>query len=171
MKNIKLYLIATILFFASSLFSQVSVSFTIGTPPPWGPYGYTNVRFYYLPDIEAYYDVQTSMFIYLERGTWVHRVYLPPQYKNYDLYGGYKVVMPNYRGNKPYIYYKDHRNKFKKGYRGQKQKTNGMKPGKGNNGNKTYKNTNKGNSKKSQGNGNGQNQSKGKSKGNGKKRN
>ena len=95
MKTLKLILLVTVLFVASNVQSQVSVNVNIGSPPPWGPVGYTEVRYYYLPDVEAYYDVQTSMFIYFGEGVWIHRTYLPARYRGYDLYYGYKVVMPN----------------------------------------------------------------------------
>ncbi|OFY24938.1 MAG: hypothetical protein A2W98_03940 [Bacteroidetes bacterium GWF2_33_38] len=139
MKTLKLITIGILFFIVSTLQAQVSVNVNIGTPPAWGPAGYPSVRYYYLPDVEAYYDVQTSMFIYFSKGTWIHRTHLPSYYNNYDLYGGYKVVMPDYHGNSPYSFYNEHRMKYKKGYCGNVQKTNGQKPGNGNrmnNGNK-----------------------------------
>ncbi len=132
MKALKLILLGTVLFLASNVQSQVSVNVNIGSPPPWGPVGYTEVRYYYLPDVEAYYDVQTSMFIYFGEGAWIHRAYLPARYRDYDLYGGYKVVIPNYHGNSPYTHFNEHKMKYAKGYRGPSQKTIGQRPGKGN---------------------------------------
>ena len=141
MKALKYTIIGIALFFAAGMQAQVSVNLNVGTPPLWGPAGYSDVRYYYLPDVEAYYDVQSSNYIYYSGNNWVHRTYLPRQYRNYDLYNGYKVVMTDYRGNSPYIYYKQHKIKYAKGYRGSYQKTNGNKPDKdyyksnGNNGN------------------------------------
>jgi hypothetical protein len=31
--------------------SQVSVNVNIGSPPLWGPSGYSNIDYYYLPDV------------------------------------------------------------------------------------------------------------------------
>lgn len=139
MKALKLFVFGMLLFLASTVQAQVSVRVNIGTPPLWGPVGYTEARYYYLPDVEAYYDVPSSMFIYSDGGVWVHRKYLPRQYRGYDLYNGYKVVMTDYRGNAPYTYFRDYKVKYAKGYRGESQKTIGMKPGKGNSGNKIYR--------------------------------
>jgi hypothetical protein len=119
--------------------AQVSVSVNIGSPPQWGPVGYTDVRYYYLPDVEAYYDIQSSMFIYYGNGIWIHNAYLPVRYRYYDLYTGYKVVMVDYRGDSPYINFKEYKVKYKKGYRGPAQKTIGAKPGKGNSQNNSVK--------------------------------
>jgi hypothetical protein len=133
MKTLKLTIIGLVLFLSGALKAQVSVNVNVGSPPMWGPVGYTDVRYYYIPDIEAYYDVQTSMFIYFGDGIWIHRAYLPSMYSNYDLYNGYKVVINNYYGNAPYVYFHDHKAKYHKGYRGGPQKTIGPKPGSGNN--------------------------------------
>ena len=93
MKALKFIVFGIVLFLAGTVQAQVQVSINLGAPPQWGPVGYTDVQYYYLPDVEAYYDVPSARFIYLDGGTWVHRKYLPRQYRGYDLYNGYKVVM------------------------------------------------------------------------------
>lgn len=133
MKSIKYLVLGIGLIFASEAHAQVSVNVNMGSPPQWGPVGYSGVQYYYLPDVEAYYDVRSSNFIYFSGGNWIHRKQLPNHYRNYDLYNGYKVVMTDYRGKAPYTYYKEHKSKYAKGYHGKYQKTNGYKPGKGNN--------------------------------------
>lgn len=141
MKTLKLIAIGLALLFTNVSNAQVAVNINIGTTPAWGPVGYTETRYYYLPDIETYYDVQLGRFIYYEGG-WVQRAYLPVRYKNYDLYGGYKVVLTDYNGSTPYILFKEHKNKYYKGYRKDNQKTFGERPsnsnaGKDNKSNKT----------------------------------
>ena len=128
MKTIKIFIVGLILLFAVSAEAQISLQVNIGTPPQWGPTGYTDVRYYYLPDVEAYYDVPSSMFIYFNGVTWVQRRSLPGRYRNYDLYNGYKVVMTDYRGNTPYSHFKEHKSKYHKGYRGKPQKNYGERP-------------------------------------------
>lgn len=128
MKTLKIFTIGLILFFAVSAKAQISVQLNIGTPPQWGPSGYTDVTYYYLPDVEAYYDVPSSMFIYFNGVRWIHRSYLPTRYRNYDLYNGYKVVMTDYHGKTPYSHFKEHKSKYAKGYRGHPQKNYGERP-------------------------------------------
>ncbi len=138
------------LFFASEMQAQISVNLNVGTPPLWGPSGYSDARYYYLPDVDSYYDVQSQRFIYYSGNTWVHRKSLPNQYRNYDLYNGYKVVLTDYRGKAPYTYYKQHKVKYAKGYRGAPQKNIGNRPGNGNyksKGNGNHKSKGKGNKK------------------------
>ena len=133
MKTLRLIMFGLVLILASAAQAQISFNMNIA-PPPWGPFGYNQVHYYYLPDVESYYDVQSSMFIYYAGGAWVHRSYLPARYKNYDLYGGYKVVMTNYHGNTPYTHFKEHKTKYGKGYHGKAQRTIGERPGGGNHG-------------------------------------
>lgn len=142
MKIIKLVAVAFVLFIAGAANGQVSLNVNIGTPPLWGPVGYSEAQYYYLPDVEAYYDIPSSMFIYYEGSSWVRRSYLPSRYRNYDLYNGYKVVMNDYHGRTPYYNYKEYRTKYAKGYRGQTQRTIGNRPGRGNNDQKYYRQSN-----------------------------
>ncbi|MBP1222503.1 hypothetical protein [Flavobacterium sp. 1355] len=142
--------------------AQVSINVNVGTPPSWGPVGYDNSRYYYLPDIDIYYDINQSQFIYDNNGAWVRVNRLPSRYRNYDLYGGYKVVLNDYRGNTPYSYHSKHRAAYPKGYKGKPQKNRGNKPEKYNKPDKQtpQKNSPKksnGNSNKEGNNGNGNN--------------
>ncbi|NTW24306.1 MAG: hypothetical protein HGA37_06375 [Lentimicrobium sp.] len=129
MKTLKVVITGLAIIISYGLQAQVSVNVNIGSPPQWGPAGYSDVQYYYLPDVYSYYDVRSSMFIYQSNGVWIRRAYLPPRYRNYDLYGGYKVVMRDYHGNTPYVHYRDHKHKYAKGYRGPAQRNIGTKPG------------------------------------------
>jgi len=71
----------------------IRAGINIGSQPEWGPVGYTNAQYYYMPDIDAYYDVPAHQYVYRENNVWVHRGYLPPRYRNYDKYHGYKAVI------------------------------------------------------------------------------
>ena len=85
---------------------QFGISAAIGVQPQWGPYGYDNAEYYYLPDIETYYCVPTRQFTWFENGQWVSSPYLPECYANYDLYSGYKIVL-NERD--PWCHFNEHR--------------------------------------------------------------
>lgn len=125
MKTVKLLAIGIILLATQASKAQIAVNLNIGTPPAWGPAGYSNVDYYYLPDVEAYYDIRDSQFIYYGNGSWVRSRYLPRQYRNYDLYNGYKVVLNNYHGHSPYSNFQNHRRDYRVGYRRGYQKTVG----------------------------------------------
>jgi hypothetical protein len=163
MRILKFLVIGMAMFIAGAGQAQISFSVNLPAPPMWGPVGYTNVSYYYLPDVEAFYDIKSSMFIYYGGGAWIRRSQLPAQYRNYDLYDGYKVVMKDYHGNAPYAHFKEYKSKYAKGYRGHGQKTIGERPGKGNGGGRNFQDGNRGN--KAVGNDNGKNRGHGNDKG------
>src|ERR1700749_4803012 len=72
---------------------RINLGFNIGSQPEWGPVGYDHAEYYYMPDIDAYYDVPNHQYVYFQNNVWVHSGALPPRYANYDLYHGYKVVV------------------------------------------------------------------------------
>lgn len=65
------------------------------SPPAWAPaYEDQNeVNYYYLPDIEAYYDVRGRNYVYYNQGIWVYTASLPPAYASYDMNSAYVVVL------------------------------------------------------------------------------
>ena len=88
---------------------RLNVNINIGSQPVWGPVGYDHVDYYYLPDIECYYYVPTRQFIYLSGGRWIFSYSLPPRYRTYDLYTGYKVVVNE---PKPYLHFQTDRTRY-----------------------------------------------------------
>lgn len=93
--------------------AQVSVNVNIGKRPVWGPV-VTTEEYYYLPDINSYYDIQQSQFIYINNGVWIRNSSLPVRYKAYDLKTGYVVVLNDYHGRSPYKNFKNHNVKYYK---------------------------------------------------------
>lgn len=127
--------------------AQISFSLNIGSQPDWGPVGYDRAEYYYMPDIDSYYDVNAHQYVYYNNRTWTRTASLPPRYANYNVYNGYKVVInernPWERNNvyrTKYAQYKGRRDqkiiryskdvKYKEHYKD----NNGRGPGKGNNG-------------------------------------
>lgn len=88
---------------------QVSVNVNVGVQPQWGPTGYDRVDYYYLPAIETYYNVPQHQFIYFEGGRWIFAASLPARCSNYDLYGGYKVVINEPR---PWLHHDMYRTRY-----------------------------------------------------------
>lgn len=113
MKTIKMSMIAMLFFLTTGMAAQVSVNVNIGTPPVWAPAAPVEVQYYYLPDIEVYYDVPAQRYIYLNNGAWIRTANLPQKYRGYDLYVSRPVYLKGYKGNKPYVYFKEHKVKYK----------------------------------------------------------
>ncbi len=71
---------------------RLSVGVNIGAQPEWGPVGYDHADYYYMPDIDCYYDVPNHQYVYFQNNAWVHAAALPPRY-HFDRYHTYKVVV------------------------------------------------------------------------------
>ena len=159
MKKLKLIL-GLLFFMAASSQAQVSVNVNLGTPPVWAPADRVESQYYYLPDVDAYYDVPASKFIYVRNGSWIRSTSLPYRYRNYNLRGGNVVYLKDYRGNSPYAFHKNHKIKYAKKvkyanprykkYRGEKyeNKGNGRKQMERGEGNGNGNGNGKGNGKK-----------------------
>jgi hypothetical protein len=110
MKNL-LYITLLIggLFVSKSSEAQVNVSINIGSQPLWGPVGYDYVRYYYMPEIDVYYNVSSRKYTYFHGNRWVTKSNLPSRYRHYDMYRTYKVVIND---NSPWKYHKRHRSDY-----------------------------------------------------------
>jgi len=75
--------------------AEVRVNINIDIQPAWGPSGYNYAEFYYIPEINIYYDIVNRLFWYPLGNRWMSAVYLPLEYAYYDFYSLYKVVLNN----------------------------------------------------------------------------
>jgi hypothetical protein len=98
--------------------AQVRIGFNIGIQPIWGPVGYDYVDYYFLPDIDVYYDVPGHHFIYFDGRAWIDSPVLPERYRDFDLYTAHKVVINEPRPWLRHDFYRDKYGSFR-GHRGQ----------------------------------------------------
>jgi hypothetical protein len=73
-------------------------------------------RYNYFPNLQAYYDNKTNLYIYKVNGNWVHNTLIPPNYKGYGLRNGFHVVIDNYSGDEPYSLLTIHKLKYPADY-------------------------------------------------------
>lgn len=87
--------------------------------PQWAPSYYGGTRYYYLPDIESYYDIYTREFIFLNHAQWIYSPYLPTIYPDFNLNNSFIVVVNSnmyqpwmhhqyYISHFPRYYYRDY---------------------------------------------------------------
>lgn len=111
MSKLQITLAASILMFTLQASAQFSVSVNLGIRPQYHNRYENQVSYYYLPEIEAYYDVNSAVFIYNGPRGWVRTTYLPEYCRNYDVNSGYKVAV-NYNGRNPYVNFNYDRQKY-----------------------------------------------------------
>lgn len=95
---------------------KINLNLNVDSQPDWGPTGYDHAEYYYLPDIDCYYDVPNQQYVYLNGKNWTRSASLPSRYKNYDLYNSYKVVINE---KQPYLHDATYRTKYA-GYKGRR---------------------------------------------------
>lgn len=99
------------MFNTSSIEAQhVSVNINLDIQPAWGPSGYHYADFYYIPELNIYYDVNHGLFVYLSGRRWVSNIYLPKKYHKYDFYLMHKVVLNDIYN--PWVHNKYHKRSY-----------------------------------------------------------
>lgn len=92
--------------FALGANAQVSVNVNVGTPPTWAPATPAETEYYYLPDIDSYYDIRTTEYVYVDNGHWIRSRSLPVAYRTYSPTPARTVIVNNYHGRSPWVTHK-----------------------------------------------------------------
>jgi len=95
-----------VLFFnACDLYTYVTPSVQVSYDnPSWAPPYSPGVRYYYLPDIETYYDLTNQQFVYLDNGQWTYSQSLPSIYAGFDLNDCFTVAI-DFNTYQPWLHY------------------------------------------------------------------
>jgi len=72
----------------------------------------TDFRYFYFPNIEAYFDTQEKVYLYKDDGEWIEAEELPKNYGGYSLYNKSRVAITDYNGDEPYLLLQAHKKKF-----------------------------------------------------------
>ncbi len=112
MKALQLLVIA--LSFASVATAQISTHKVVKVQAPiWAQSNGVAANYYYLPEIDSYYDVPAQQFIYLNNSNvWIKSKRVPAAHKAYNLKNGKIIYLTEYKGRKPYLHHKSHKAKY-----------------------------------------------------------
>lgn len=72
----------------------------------------TEIRYYYFPNLEAYFDLQEKVYLFKEDGEWVEAEELPKNFGGYSLYNKVRVTITDYDGDEPYLMIDAHKKKY-----------------------------------------------------------
>ena len=86
--------------------AQVGINIQLGHPA-WGPAVPAGAQYYYVPEIDGYYDLAARNYIVQRNGQWVPVATLP----GYNPATFHPVVV-NYRGRQPWAQYRDHHARY-----------------------------------------------------------
>jgi len=83
------------IFFVSISFAQQSRK-QADSPPLIDPTSNCQLRYYYYPNIEAYFDTQKSTYYFKENSEWTSAEEIPDGYRGYSLYNRIYVFITDY---------------------------------------------------------------------------
>ena len=86
--------------------AQIGVNIQLGHPN-WGPVAPAGAQYYYVPEIDGYYDLQAQNYIVQRNGRWNRLNSVP----GYDPRSFHPVVV-DYRGRQPWDQYRDHHTRY-----------------------------------------------------------
>jgi hypothetical protein len=72
----------------------------------------SNVRYYYFPNLEAYFDNLELVYHYKVNGQWQKAENLPNNYGGYSLYNKVRVAITDFDGEEPYQLLKTHKKMY-----------------------------------------------------------
>ncbi|HNX79552.1 MAG TPA: hypothetical protein PKJ24_06700 [Prolixibacteraceae bacterium] len=122
MKKLKVSALCVMALFFISVFTacepyrtSTTVPQPVYEPPRWAPPVYAGTRYYYIPDIECYYDIHTREFIFLDHARWVYSPALPYFYRDFDLDNCF-IVIVNSRIYQPWMHHQYYVSHFPRYY-------------------------------------------------------
>jgi hypothetical protein len=110
MKTIKKVFLLMLLF--ASYLSSAQASGDEKTSLPIDPKTNCYVRYYYFPNLEAYFDNLELIYYYKVNGEWETGEELPAHYGGYSLYNKLKVSITDYDEDEPYTLLSKHKKMY-----------------------------------------------------------
>jgi hypothetical protein len=104
-------LISIVLFCCYAGFAQ-RVKNSENPTPLFNPVTNCQLRYYYFPNLEAYFDTQKSIYYYKENGEWITAEEIPDGYRGYSFYNKITVYITDYDDDYPYQFIEIHKKKY-----------------------------------------------------------
>ena len=116
MKTLHYIIAGLFLSLNSASFAQASVADRIEKISTEDELPSLGVRYYYYPNLDAYYDIRTNLYLFEQQGQWIKSKELTSGYRGYSLFNGVRVAINDYNGDTPYSQIKSHQEQFPKKY-------------------------------------------------------
>lgn len=90
------------------------------------------IRYYYYPNLNAYYDKKYSYFIFKQNGEWIKNDKIASNYRGYSAFNNYHVEIVDYFSERPYELLDLHKKVYPCDFTGRIQKLNAQNASKNN---------------------------------------
>ncbi|MBD3581107.1 hypothetical protein [Flavobacterium selenitireducens] len=71
-----------------------------------------HIRYYYYPNLEAYFDRETEKYIFRDKGQWKSESQIPSGYRGYGLFNKANIAINDYDEDNITQFLDDHRKKY-----------------------------------------------------------
>ena len=116
MKRITFLAMGILIFSSQLVQSQIKLDTNNECLKATGLNNIVELRYYYYPNLQTYYDTQKGLYISCERGNWVTSEFLDLNSRGYCLKNGNYKKIKGYAGDKPYTLLKEHKLKYPADY-------------------------------------------------------
>jgi hypothetical protein len=124
--NARVRLLQVILFFLfQSSFAQIELE-TVYVSRNKTTKAIPAVRYYYYPNLLAYYDTCNASYIYQKDGEWITAERIAPNYRGYSLYNNNYVLLEGFTNDEPYLLINEHKKKYPANYSSKRRKDNAL---------------------------------------------
>jgi len=69
-------------------------------------------RYYYYPNLQAYYDAKTNLYLFNQNGIWTTSTSIPSGYRGYSLNNNFNVLIDNYDEDDITQFLSQHKKKY-----------------------------------------------------------
>lgn len=118
MKKITYLIIGLLMFSFNAAQAQVELDAVDVT----SNYKFEDVRYYYYPNLQAYFDTKVALYLYKVDGQWVESEELAPTVRGYSLKNGQYVMIKDYSGEEPYTLLEQHKKQYPANYSSRPQR-------------------------------------------------
>ncbi|MBL0013119.1 MAG: hypothetical protein IPP30_04960 [Flavobacterium sp.] len=116
-------LLVILFFLLQSTYAQVLLE-TVYVSRPKTAKVVPAVRYYYYPNLQAYYDTCIGKYLYIKEGEWITADFLPSNYRGYCIYNNNYVLLYGFTEDEPYTFINDHKKKYPANFSSKRRKDN-----------------------------------------------
>jgi len=93
MKTVNIYFIVLLSLTANLMQSQQYEFENKSAFPTYEKEVLATIRYFYYPNLEAYFDTKEKVYIYKEQGEWIRKETIPADYRGYSIYNNCKEIL------------------------------------------------------------------------------
>ena len=123
MKTLPYYIIAVFMSITFTATAQTSVNpdLSLEAQSIIDQGAINNIRYYYYPNLQAYFDTDTGTYLYIKNNEWVEGNEIPKGLRGYSLLNGQRVSITDYSGDEPYNVFSKHKEMYPANYNAKRQ--------------------------------------------------